>query len=40
MFDTLKTKDTNLLIRDLQVIEKEIESMTKVQIQHLLNCFK
>ena len=29
MFDTLKTKDTNLLIRDLQVIEKEIESMTK-----------
>ena len=39
MFDTLKTKDTNLLIRDLQVIEKEIESMTKSSDSTLIELF-
>ena len=39
MFDTLKTKDTNLLIRDLQVIEREIESMTKSSDSTLIELF-
>ena len=39
MFDTLKTKDTNLLIRDLQVIEREIESMTKSSDSTLIESF-
>ena len=39
MFDTLKTKDTNLLIRDLQEIEKEIESMTKSSDSTLIELF-
>ena len=39
MFDTLKTKDTNLLIRDLQVIEREIESMTKSPDSTLIELF-
>ena len=39
MFDSLKTKDTNLLIRDLQVIEREIESMTKSSDSTLIELF-
>ena len=39
MFDTLKTKDTNLLIRDLQVIEREIESMTESSDSTLIELF-
>ena len=39
MFDTLKAKDTNLLIRDLQVIEREIESMTKSSDSTLIELF-
>ena len=39
MFDTLKTKDTNLLIRDLQVKEREIESMTKSSDSTLIELF-
>ena len=39
MFDTLKTKDTNLLIRDLQVIEREIESITKSSDSTLIELF-
>ena len=39
MFYTLKTKDTNLLIRDLQVIEREIESMTKSSDSTLIELF-
>ena len=39
MFDSLKTKDTNLLIRDLQVIEREIESITKSSDSTLIELF-